>query len=173
MKTDDLPHLARELEVQTQTITPEAEHVRATNSRPHKSVRKWQRSKIEYRSEVLRSMSEDQKVQHNRDSVCDAIMQAAIEAGRGQPPRVERLRAAANIVDELESKNGIPFRIGRNSRMNKELCIRLNEEARQSKDSRKSWSKQIKPDAARELLRQVRRLRESSRIFTKMFPYTE
>ena len=54
-------------------------------------------------------MTADQKVQHLRESVCDALMQAAIESGRGQPPMVKQLLAAANIVDELES-SGVAFR---------------------------------------------------------------
>jgi hypothetical protein len=98
-------------------------------------------------------------------------MQVAIEAGRGQPPMVERLRAAANMVDELVS-NGVPFGVGRNSKMNKEIRVRLHEEALRSADDRRSRRK-ITADAAREMLRQIRWLRLSSDHFTKMFPYTE
>ena len=92
-------------------------------------------------------MTADQKVQHCRKAVCNALMQVSIEEGRGQPPMVERLLAAANMVDELVS-NGVPFEVGRNSRMNKELRIKLHEEALRSADNRKSRSKRI---AARHL----------------------
>jgi hypothetical protein len=140
--------------------------------RAHKSVRTWQRLKTEHPNEKLRSMTPDQKIQHCRDSVCNALMQVAIEAGRGQPPMVERLRTAANMVDELVSI-GVPFGVGRNSKMNKEIRVRIHEEALRSTDKRKSRGKQITADAAREMLRQIRWLRFSSNHFTKMFPYTE
>ena len=169
MKIDDQPHLTGRREVKSRATTV---HVHAPIGRVHKSVRKWQRLETEYPNEVLRAMTADQKVQHCRDSVCNAIMQVAIEGGRGQPPMVERLRAAANTVDELES-NGVPFGVGRNSRMNKELRARLHEETLQSADNRKSRHKRITADAAREVLRQIRWLRLSSNHFTKMFPYTE
>jgi hypothetical protein len=100
-------------------------------------------------------------------------MQVAIETGRGQPPMVERLRAVANMVDELVS-DGVPFGVGRNSKMNKEIRVKLHEEAPlRSADHRKSRHNQITADSTREILRRVRWLRLSSDHFTKMFPYTE
>jgi hypothetical protein len=170
MKTDDPPHSGRR-EVIPQATTEPA-HVHAPIARVHKSVRKWQRLKTDYANEVLRAMTADQKVQHCRESICNALMQVAIEGGRGQPPMVERLLAAANMVDELES-NGVPFGVGRNSRMNKELRVRLHEEALRSADNRKSRRKRITADAARQMLRETRWLRLSSDHFTKMFPYSE
>jgi hypothetical protein len=169
MKNDDPNHFTGRRVVKSRAST-EPTHVHAPQGRVHKSARKWQRLKTEYPNEVLRAMTADQKAQHCRDSVCNAVMQVAIEGGSGQPPKVERLRAAANVVDELES-NGVPFGVGRNSRMNAELRVRLHEEALQSADNRKC--KLITADAAREILRQVRWLRQSSDHFTKMFPYTE
>src|ERR1035438_2457559 len=119
MKTNDPPDFTGWREVKSR---PNAEPVKvhAPIARVHKSVRTWQRLKTEYPNEILRAMTMDQKVQHCRDSICNALMEVAIEGGSGQPPRVERLRTATNMVDELESK-GVPFRVGRNSRMNKEL----------------------------------------------------
>jgi hypothetical protein len=140
--------------------------------RTYKSVRSWQRFKTDHPNERLRAMTADQKIQHCRDSVCNALMQVAIDAGRGRPPMIERLRAAANMVDELVSI-GVPFGVGRNSKMNKEIRVRLHEEALRSTDNRKSRCKQITADAAREMLRQIRWLRFSSNHFTKMFPYSE
>jgi len=129
-------------------------------------VRNWRPFKTNQPPEVLRSMTADQKVQHLRESVCNALMQAAVESGRGQPPMVERLLSAANIVDELES-SGVPFGVGRNSRMNKELRSRLHEDANRSNDNRKPRS----ADATRNLLRDVRFLRYACDHFTKMSPY--
>jgi len=162
MKNNDQPHFTGRRKAKSHAPTV----------RVHKSVRTWQRLKAEYPNEELRAMTTDQKVQHCRDSVCNALMQVAIETGRGQPPRVERLRAAANMVDELVL-NGVPLGVGRNSRMNKEIRVRLHEEALRPADNRKSRRNQITADAAREMLRQIRWLRLSSEHFTKMFPYTE
>ena len=154
------------------TARIKAKRVHATVARAHKSVRTWQPLKADYPNEKLRAMTAHQKIQHCRDSVCNALMQVATEAGRGRPPMVDRLRAAANMVDELVS-NGVPFGVGRNSKMNKEICVRLLEEALRSAGDRKSRPKQITADAAREMLRQIRWLRQGSEHFTKMFPYTE
>ena len=171
MKNNDQPHLTGRRKAKSRATTVPA-HVNAPIARAHKSVRTWQPLKIDYPNEKLRAMTADQKIQHFRDGVCNALMQVAIEAGRGQPPMVERLRAAANMVDELVS-NGVPFGVGRNSKMNKEIRVRLHEEALRSADDRKSRHKQISADAAREMLRQIKWLRLSSDHFTKMFPYTE
>jgi hypothetical protein len=117
----------------------------------------------------LRAMTAEQKTQHYRDSICNALMHVG---GRGQPPMGERLRAAANIVDQLES-NGVPFRVGRNSRMNRELLKLLHKEAQCSVVDKKSRCKLITADAVRDLLRQIKWLRLSGDHFTKMFPYSE
>jgi hypothetical protein len=130
---------------------------------------KQQRLSTYHPNEVLRAMTANQKIQHYRDSICNALMNVG---GRGQPPMGERLRAAVEIVDQLES-NGVPFRFGRNSRMNRELLSRLHEEARRATDTRNSRCKPITPDAVRDLLRQIDWLRFSGNHFTKMFPYTE
>jgi hypothetical protein len=147
-------------------------HTHVPSKRVHKSVRKWQRFEASYPNAVLRSMTADQKVQQCRQSVCNALMQVAIESGRGQPPKVERLLAATNIVDELVL-SGVPLGIGRNSRMNKELRIRLHEEELRSADDRNSRPNLISADAVRLMLRQIRWMRICSDHFTKMFPYTE
>ena len=130
---------------------------------------KWQRLKTDHHYE-LRTMPVDRQIQHFRDSIYNALAQAATEGGPGQPPMIERFRAAANIVDELEL-NGIPFGVGRNSRMNKELRKLLNEEARQAQDDRKSRRKQISPDATRSLLRNIRKIRLLGEHFIKLPPY--
>lgn len=122
-----------------------------------------------YPNAILRAMTAEKKIQHYRDSICDALMNVD---SRGQPPMGERLRAAADIVDRLES-NGVPFRVGRNSRMNKELLSKLHEEALRTTDIRKSRRKLITPDAVRDLLRQIDWLRKSGDHFTKIFPYSE
>jgi hypothetical protein len=171
MKNNDKPHFTGRRKAKSRATTVPA-HGHASIARVHKSLRTWQRLKTEYTNEELRAMTADQKIQHNRDSLCNALMQVAIETGRGQPPKVERLRAAANMVDKLVS-NGVPFRVGRNSRMNMEIRVRLHEEALRSADNRRSRRNLISADAARDMLRQIRWLRQSSDHFTKMFPYTE
>lgn len=133
---------------------------------------KWQRLKTEYPNEVLQAMPLDGQRQHFRDSIYNALAQAAIEGGAGQPPMIERFRDAANIVDALEL-NGVPFAVGRNSRMNMEVRKALNEEARQSSDDRKSRRKQINPDATRNLLRKIRKIRLLGDHFLKLPPYSE
>ncbi len=115
-----------------------------------------QRFQIPYSDAEIRALTVDQKIQHFRDGIFDAIAQTIREGTIGQPPMVERFRAATFIVDELLSQ-GVPFGVGRNSRMNKELRRLLNEEARQSSDSRKSRRKQIGAGATRKLLLQVKR----------------
>jgi len=134
-----------------------------------------QRFQVAYSDEELSALTVDQKIQHFRDGIFDAIGQTIGEGTIGQPPMVERFRAATSIVDDLISK-GVPFGVCRNSKMNKELRRLLNEEARQSTDSLKSRRKQIGPDATRELLRKIKRMHRISDHFVKKLkipPYQE
>jgi hypothetical protein len=133
---------------------------------------KWQRLTTDHHHERLRTMPVHHQIQHFRDSIYNALAQAATEGGPGQPPMIERFRAAANIVDELELK-GIPFGVGRNSKMNKELRRLLNEDARQCIDDRKSRRKQITAEATRDLLRKIRSIRLLGEHFIKLPPYSE
>ena len=129
-----------------------------------------QRSQIAYRDDQLRALNVDQKLQHFRDGIFDAIEQMLIEGTVGQPPMVERFRFVMTAVEALESA-GVPFGVGRNSRMNKELLKLLNQEARQSADSRKSRCKQITADAGRQILRQVKAIRSLGDHFVRLPPY--
>jgi hypothetical protein len=133
---------------------------------------KWQRRRTDHSNEQLRTMPAHEQIQHFRDSIYNALAQAAAEGGPGQPPMIERFRAATNIVDELELK-GIPFGVGRNSKMNKELRRLLNEDARQCTDDRKSRRKQITAEATRDLLRKIRSIRLLGEHFIKLPPYSE
>jgi hypothetical protein len=85
---------------------------------------------------------------------------------------VERLRVATTTVEALESK-GVPFGVGRNSRMNRELRRSLNQQALQSADDRKSRRKPITADSVRQVLRKIKMMRLLGEHFTKMFPYSE
>jgi hypothetical protein len=116
-----------------------------------------ERFQIAYSREELRALTVDQKIQHLRAGIFDAIAQTIKEGTIGQPPMVERFRTATSIVDGLLSK-GVPFGVSPNSRMNKELRKVLNEQARQSSDIRKSRRKEIGPGATRQLLRQIKTL---------------
>ena len=147
-------------------------HVKDAIAQGQREFSKSGRFSPDYPYGKLRSLSADQKRQHNRDSVISAIWQAAKESGRGQPPMVERFRAACIMVDELEY-TGVPFGVGTNSRMNKELRKLLNEDARSSSDSRISRRKEINTGATRDLLRQIRRMRFLVDHFTKMPPYSD
>jgi hypothetical protein len=131
-----------------------------------------QRLQIDYSDEKLRALTDDEKLQHFRDGIFDAIAQTIKEGVRGQPPRVDRFRVATSIVEELVSK-GVPFGVCPNSKMNKELRRLLNEEARQSSDSRKSRRKQIGGGATRQLLRQIKAMRLLGDHFVKIPPYSE
>jgi hypothetical protein len=85
---------------------------------------------------------------------------------------LERFRAAVIMVDALEA-NGVPFGVGPNSKMNKELLKFLNEQARQSTDSRKSRRKQITAGAVRSLLREINKMRRLGDHFIKLPPYSD
>jgi hypothetical protein len=159
MNSDDLSRLAGRVDERQMAFV-------------QKGGMKWQRLKTDYPNEELRSMPYDQQIQHFRDSIYNALAQAAIEGGRGQPPMIDRFRAATNIVDRLVL-NGVPFGVGRNSRMNKELRKLLNEDAQQSLDSRKSRRKQISADATRRLLRDIKKMRLLGDFFIKLPPYSE
>jgi hypothetical protein len=134
-----------------------------------------QRFQIAYSDEQLRALTVEQKIQHFRDGIFDAIAETIKEGTIGQPPMVERFRNAMSIVDDLLSK-GVPFGVGPNSRMNKELRRLLNEEARQSSDDRKSRRNQIGDGATRQLLRKIKTMRLLSDHFVKALkipPYSE
>jgi hypothetical protein len=131
-----------------------------------------QRFQIAYTNEELRALSDDQKIQHFRDGIFGAIAQTIAERSIGQPPMVERFRAAMTTVEALESR-GVPFGVGRNSRMNREVLNSLNQDARQSTDSRKSRRKQITPDAVRQVLKQVKAMRLLGEHFIKLPPYSK
>ena len=111
------------------------------------------------------------KREHFRCSIFNGLSQWTKETG-GQPPMVVRFRSAAIMADWLE-KQGIPFGVSRNSRMNKEVRKLLNDRASQSKDLRKSRCKQITPEAVRVLLKKVRYLRALTDHFVRMFPYAD
>jgi predicted Zn-dependent protease len=123
-----------------------------------------------YSNETLRALTPDQKRQHLRDSIFNALAQLAREEG-GQPPMVERFREAAIIVESLEAK-GVPFGVCPNSRMNKALRKLLHDRAAHSKDDRKSRSKKIQAGAVQDLLRKIRRLRASDSLI-RIPPYSD
>jgi hypothetical protein len=100
----------------------------------------------------------DQQVQDSRDAVLDA-RELESKGYRQQPPMIGRLRAVIILVDRLVSE-GIPFGVGPNSKMNKAVHKWLNSKAEKSADIRKSRRKAITPGAVRELLKQVRALRQ-------------
>lgn len=139
------------------------------NRKPPTERRRFQ---LHQNFKQLGTLTKEEKIQHFRDSVLNARAQAAQEGGRGQPPMVERFRAAAIMVDALESK-GVPFGVGPNSRMNKELLKLLNEEARLSVDSRKSRRKEITAGAVRSLLREIDKIRKLGDHFIKLPPYSD
>jgi hypothetical protein len=99
----------------------------------------------------------DQQVQDLRDVALDA-RELQSKGNRQQPPMIARMRAVMILVDRLVS-DGVPFRVGPNSKMNKAVHNWLNAKAARSPDIRKSRRKVITPGAVRELLKQVRALR--------------
>ena len=98
----------------------------------------------------------DKELQDHREWALNKKAQGS-RGKRGQPPMLERLRAATIIVDRLRAK-GVPFATGRNSRMNKLVRERLNEMAARSRDARKSRRKQVSADAVQDMLRQIKQL---------------
>jgi hypothetical protein len=146
-------------------------HVLAAIARGQERFAQTGRFEVDYNYQALRHLAPQQKIQHFRDGIFTVISQAAGE-GRGQPPMVERFRVAAIIVDFLESV-GVPFKVGRNSRMNKFLRRQLNDMARGSTDTRKSRRKKITAEAVRKLLREIRKLRLLGDHFTRMYPYAD
>jgi hypothetical protein len=97
----------------------------------------------------------DQKIQDRRDAAISALERQS-EGKRGQPPMVVRLRVGCIIVDRLVAE-GERFATARESRMNKRVRERLNELVR-LRDRSKSRPKQIGPDAAEYLLKQIKGL---------------
>ena len=120
----------------------------------------------------LRKLTSSEKRQHCAEGIFEALEAVRDEGHRGQPPRVDRLREVARLVDQLEAQ-GVPFGVCSKSIMNRRVRELLNEEAARSHDARKSRRKRIKADAVRKWLRDVRRLRNLSDHFTKMRPYTD
>ncbi len=96
----------------------------------------------------------DQGVQDQRDSYVTAREQPA-NGRRRQPPMTARLRAVMIVVDRLVAE-GVPFGVGPNSRMNKEVRRWLNERASRSSDPRPSRREPIGATAVRKLLKQVK-----------------
>jgi hypothetical protein len=90
------------------------------------------------------------EVQESRDAALIALEKQS-EGKRGQPPMLFRLRIAQILVDRRRGT-------GRNSRMNKLVLEDLNKLAARSRDSRKSRSTPVTPDAVRRLLRQIKGL---------------
>jgi hypothetical protein len=145
-------------------------HVQDLVARGQSAFRKQGRFDANYTNETLRALTPDQKRQHLRDSIFNALAQVAREEG-GQPPMVERFREATIIVEHLEAK-GVPFGVCPNSRMNKALRKLLNERALNSNDNRKSRRKPIQAGAVQDLLRNIRRLRALD-SFIRMPPYAD
>jgi predicted Zn-dependent protease len=145
-------------------------HAQDAIARGQSAFSKQQRFDTNYANEVLRALTPDQKRQHLRDSIFNALAQVARKK-RGQPPMVERFREAAIMVETLESR-GVPFGVCPSSRMNKALLRLLNEKAAQSNDDRKSRCKKIKAGAVQELLRKIRQLRACDPL-TRIPPYSD
>jgi hypothetical protein len=79
---------------------------------------------------------------------------------RGQPAMIDRLRAIMILIARLEA-SGVRFATARNSKMNKEVRKWLNEKSHQTADSRKSRRKKVGPDAVQNILKQIKKIRES------------
>jgi hypothetical protein len=115
--------------------------------------------------------------QRFRNRVFNALMQAK-EGALGQPLKVERFRTVAELAEELVEQ-GVPFGTCRNSRMNKEICRRLNEEVRKrvAETTRpttslgKSDRMLIKGGAVERWLKKVTALRSISDHFIAMGLY--
>jgi hypothetical protein len=145
-------------------------HVQDIIARGQSAFRKQRRFETNYPNEALRAFAPDQKRQHLRDSIFNALAAVAREEG-GQPPMVERFREAAIIVESLEAK-GVPFGVCPNSRMNKALRKLLNERAAYSNDDRKSRRKKIQAGAVQDLLRKIRQLRVCDDLI-RIPPYSD
>ena len=145
-------------------------HVQNIIARGQSEFCKHGRFDTNYTNKTLRALTPDQKRQHLRDGVFNALAQLAREQG-GQPPMVERFREATIIVDFLEAK-GVPFGVCPNSRMNKALREQLNERAAHSNDDRKSRHKKIQAGAVQDLLRKIRQLRACNSL-TRIPPYSD
>jgi hypothetical protein len=103
-------------------------HIRADIDRGQRAFAKHgQYRVVEPFSRKQHTLTSKQKIKDFRERWCNFLAVAAKDIG-GQPPMVERLRAAVIIVDYLETQ-GVRFAVGRNSRMNKILQKLLNEQA--------------------------------------------
>ena len=124
----------------------------------------------------LRNLTNSEKIRHASEGTLLALEAAAREKKcRGQPPRVDRFREVAHLVEQLEAE-GVPFGVSSTSIMNRRVRKLLNEKAAAaaaSNDPRKSRRKLITPAAVRKWLRDVRLLRVLSDHFTRMRPYTD
>jgi hypothetical protein len=98
----------------------------------------------------------DQQVIDRRESILTQTAEE-LRGKRGQPPMLDRLRVGSIVVDWLQAQ-GVRFGTGRNSRMNKLFRKWLNGMAANSKDTRKSRSKEISADAVRDTLRKIKGL---------------
>jgi hypothetical protein len=96
--------------------------------------------------------------QHLRREAYLDSLKSRTTGGRGQPPMIDRLRAAAIYTDHLEQQ-GVRFATARTSIMNREVRDWLNTRMGRSADPRKSRRKIIGEDAIRALLRQLFALR--------------
>jgi hypothetical protein len=145
--------------------------VQAKIARGLKEFAVYQQSKKIYRQEeMVRTLTAEQKLRHSRYRLLDVIIIYAKEyRGRGQPQMTERLCNAAIVVDALEA-DGIPFAVGRNSKMNKAVQRLLNDMADPT-DDRKSRRKKITPDAVRVLLKDIRKLKMASKFALDFPPY--
>lgn len=106
----------------------------------------------------------------NRDRIFDALRQVSKEGAKGQPLMVERFRTVAELAEELVAQ-GVPFATCRNSRMNKEIRKRLNDDALQTTSSSKSRKKQIKGGAVESWLKKAAALRSICDHFINMGLY--
>jgi hypothetical protein len=105
----------------------------------------------------FRTAVTDQVVQDARDNRFDGL-EAAGRGKRQQPAMIDRMRAA-DVIVERELADGTPFKVGRNSVLNRKIREWLNAKAARTKDDRKSRKKQIGSDAVRNLLRHLKAVR--------------
>ena len=119
----------------------------------------------------LPKLTSSEKRQHLAEEIF-RVLEVVGKESRGQPPRVDRFREVARLVDQLGAQ-GVPFGVSSTSIMNRRVRDLLNAEAARSHDPRKSRRKQITAAAVRKWLRDVRYLRYLGDYFTKQHPYTD
>jgi hypothetical protein len=100
----------------------------------------------------------DVDVQDRRDARLKQVEDQS-KGKRGQPPMLDRLRAATIAVDRYVA-DGISFATGRNSIMNKRVREFLHGKAVATRDRAKSRVKRVAEDTVRDLLRKVKGLSE-------------